>query len=71
MDQKIETAYILGRQFAAYLNEHPEESQNWSLLEPGDDLPEFDYAELRDTVGVTPEIETAYRRGFNDAFIDA
>lgn len=64
----IDAAYALGQQFAEYLNQHPEEAQNWSTLDRGDDLPEHDYVTLRDDHGMTPEIEDAYRDGFNATF---
>ncbi|WP_440940927.1 hypothetical protein [Immundisolibacter sp.] len=70
---KTESAYNLGREFAGYLNAHPEEAQNWSHLQRGDDLPVEDYRTLRDEFcgedGVTTEIEQAYRDGFNAVFV--
>ena len=60
-------AYAMGARFAAELNNGPD-ADNWSKLEPGDDLPEFDYLALRDQYGITAQIEAAYRAGFNDTF---
>ena len=72
MNKSIKIAQALGEEFAEYLNNHPDDAQNWSSLERSDDLPEFDYAELRDRCGdVTHEMEDAYRDVFNSVFIPA
>ena len=72
MNKSIKIAQALGEEFAEYLNDGPIERQNWSRLERSDDLPEFDYAELRNRCGdVTSEMEDAYRDGFNSVFIPA
>lgn len=69
MTNSIQTAHNLGVEFARQLNDSPNEAQNWSQLEPRDDLPEEDYVNLRREFGeVTREMERAYREGFNGTF---
>ena len=65
----IAAASSLGRSFAIDLNSQPNEARNWSPIKRGDDLPEFDYCELRNQFGtVTAEMESAYRDSFNRTF---
>ena len=72
MNKSTKIAREIAEEFAEYLNSHPADAQNWSRLERSDDLPEFDYAELRNRCGdVTPEMEDAYRDAFNSVFIPA
>jgi len=64
-----EIAFAAGRAFAAWLNATPAEAQNWRRLVETDDLPEGDYLALRDQCDtMTPEMERAYRDGFNATF---
>ena len=63
-----------GENMAAELNKTPNEAQNWGALERQDDVPEFDYIELRTHYGVefddnSVEIERAYKAGFNSVFV--
>lgn len=56
-------AYRIGRDTAKWLREN---RQRWTLTREKV-IPEFDLEELRRIYGdVTPSIEDAYRRGFND-----
>ena len=71
MSNNIETeiAYAYGKDFAQEVNSSPDRA-NWSALGKTDDLPEFDYSAMKALFGdVTPEIEDAYKAGFNEAFI--
>ena len=71
MSNSIETefAYAYGKQFAQEVNAGPDRA-NWSVLGKTDDLPEFDYSALKSLFGdVTPEIEIAYKTGFNENFV--
>lgn len=65
----IAAARDAGREFAAELNAAPHEAQNWSPLTANDDLPVEDYRTLCCEYGdVTPEMDRAYRDGFNSVF---
>ena len=69
MRDPIEAAKNLAHDFAAELNDMPMEAQNWSPLTPDDELPSEDYSTLAREFGeVTPEMERAYRKGFNEVF---
>lgn len=61
-----EYAFALGSMFAAYLNERHDDAQARRLLASVGDIPDYDYFTLKTELGdVTPEIEEAYRDGFN------
>jgi len=64
-------AFNYGVEFATYLNDHPEESQNWGKLDRKDGIPEGDYVELTRVFGdCTPEMEDQFRAGFNATLIN-
>jgi hypothetical protein len=70
-----EFAYDLGAEMAEYVNDHPEEAQNWSPINRGNDIPTEDYVQISRHYGFDDldaeeiaEIEQAYRDGFNGTF---
>ena len=66
----IEYARNLAVNFATELNRSAVDAQNWSPLTENDDLPVFDYVELRIQFGrVTRAMERAYREAFNATFV--
>ena len=70
----LEFATKCGANMAADINKKPTEAQNWTPLERQDDVPEFDYIELRTHYGDefeenSAEIERAYKAGFNAVFV--
>jgi hypothetical protein len=70
----LEFATKCGENMATELNKTPNDAQNWAPLERGDDVPEFDYIELRTHYGDvfeenSIEIERAYKAGFNAVFV--
>lgn len=65
----LKLAETLGRELAEYLNEHPEEAQNWSRLDIGDDMPNEDYRSLSRVGEVTSEVEKTYKDAFNSCFL--
>lgn len=68
MNNAIDTAARLGREFAEHLN-HSHDRDNWSELGNLDDIPEEDYITLRTEFGdVSREMELAYKSAFNAAF---
>ena len=70
MNTSEQKAFQAGKDFAAELNDTPIEAQNWGKLFSTDELPEGDYVTLRDEFGeVTLEMESAYRNGFNEIFV--
>lgn len=59
-------AFNAGVEFAEYLNDHPEERQNWGKLSRQDGIPEGDYVELTSEFGeCSSEMEEQFRTGFN------
>lgn len=69
-----EFAYNLGAEFGKQVMGSVDRD-NWSEMGSEDDLPEFDYIELRDHYGFDSlesgdvrSIENAYRNGFNSEF---
>ena len=69
-------AFTTGVEMATYLNGQPNEAQNWSRMERGDDIPTEDYMQISqhydfcelDAEEIS-EIEQAYRNGFNSTFV--
>lgn len=65
----LDYAFNLGCEFAKQLNNSPAEAQNWSALGTNDDLPVFDYIDLKNYYGeVNKDIEESYHNGFNSVF---
>jgi hypothetical protein len=59
-------AFNAGVEFAKFLNDSPNERQNWSQLSRDDGIPEGDYAELTREFGeCNSDMEDQFRAGFN------
>lgn len=70
MTHEEQMAYPAGQATAEELNDTPAEAQNWSPLGVHDDMPDGDYHYLRGLFGeVTADMNSAYRRGFNETFV--